>query len=92
VAFENRFRRSDDALASRFAKYAADFSKAPAGLPVLDLGCGRGEFLRSLATAGIKGRGVESNASAVAACLLVMSACAEAVSGARRDSAPGPLS
>jgi len=28
----------------------------------------------------------------VAACLLVMSACAEAVIGARRDSAPGPLS
>jgi SAM-dependent methyltransferase len=69
VAFENRFRRSDDALVSRFAKYAADFSKAPAGLAVLDLGCGRGEFLRSLASLGLRGRGVESNASAVAACV-----------------------
>jgi len=69
TAFENRFRRSDEALASRFAKYAADFSKGPEGLPVLDLGCGRGEFLLSLAGAGLKGRGVESNASAVAACV-----------------------
>jgi SAM-dependent methyltransferase len=68
-AFENRFRRSDDALAARFAKYATDFSKAPAGLKILDLGCGRGEFLRALKAAGLKGRGVESNASAVTACI-----------------------
>ncbi|MEO6402807.1 MAG: methionine biosynthesis protein MetW [Vicinamibacteria bacterium] len=68
VAFENSFRRSDAALAARFAKYAADFSQRPAGSTVLDLGCGRGEFLQSLAHAGIEGRGVESNASAVAVC------------------------
>jgi O-antigen chain-terminating methyltransferase len=68
VAFENRFRRSDEALASRFTKYAADFSKGPAGGAILDLGCGRGEFLQALSRGGLKGRGVESNASAVAAC------------------------
>lgn len=68
VAFENRFRRSDEALTSRFAKHAGDFSKAPAGSTILDLGCGRGEFLQALSKAGLKGRGVESNASAVAAC------------------------
>jgi len=68
VAFENRFRRSDEALSARFAKYAADFGKAPAGAPILDLGCGRGEFLQALSKAGLSGRGVESNASAVAAC------------------------
>jgi O-antigen chain-terminating methyltransferase len=67
LAFENRFRRSDQALASRFAKYARDFSKVPAGRAILDLGCGRGEFLLALAKAGLPGRGVESNASAVAA-------------------------
>lgn len=71
VAFENRFRRSDEALASRFAKYAVDFAKGPAGAAILDLGCGRGEFLQALAKAGLKGRGVESNASAVAACQAV---------------------
>lgn len=68
AAFENRFRRSDEGLASRFAKHAADFSKVPKGSAVLDLGCGRGEFLQALSKAGLKGRGVESNASAVAAC------------------------
>ena len=68
VAFENSFRRSDQALATRFEKYAGDFSSAPSGTPVLDLGCGRGEFLQALKKAGIAGRGVESNASAVAAC------------------------
>lgn len=68
VAFENRFRRSDDALAARFAKYAVDFGSRPGDSAVLDLGCGRGEFLQALSRAGIPGRGVESNASAVAVC------------------------
>lgn len=67
-AFENRFRRSDEALASRFAKYAADFSKTPSASFVLDLGCGRGEFLQALSKAGLRGRGVEGSASAAAAC------------------------
>ncbi len=65
AAFENTFRRSDDALASRFAGYAQAFSGIPQGSVILDLGCGRGEFLQALAQAGHKGRGVESNASAV---------------------------
>lgn len=68
AAFENRFRRSDESLASRFAKHAGEFAFAPPGSAILDLGCGRGEFLQALAKAGLKGRGVESNASAVAAC------------------------
>ncbi|HQZ18499.1 MAG TPA: methionine biosynthesis protein MetW, partial [Vicinamibacteria bacterium] len=68
AAFENRFRRSDEALASRFEKHAGAFAVAPAGSTILDLGCGRGEFLQALSKAGLKGRGVESNASAVAAC------------------------
>lgn len=67
TAFENKFRRSDEALASRFEKYVADFAQGSLQ-PVLDLGCGRGEFLQALSRAGIKGRGVESNASAVLAC------------------------
>lgn len=68
TAFENQFRRSDDVLAARFGKYVGDFAARPAGSVVLDLGCGRGEFLKALAAAGVLGRGVESNASAVAAC------------------------
>lgn len=68
TAFENQFRRSDDVLAARFAKYVGDFAARPTGSVVLDLGCGRGEFLKALGAAGVRGRGVESNASAVAAC------------------------
>ena len=68
VAFENKFRRSDDALAARFDAYARDFAQGPKGLVVLDLGCGRGEFLKALGKASVKGRGVENNASAVSAC------------------------
>lgn len=68
VAFENKFRRSDAALAARFSKYAGDFADRPPGSVVLDLGCGRGEFLVALKEAGVPGRGVESNASAVSVC------------------------
>jgi O-antigen chain-terminating methyltransferase len=68
VAFENRFRRSDEALVARFAKYAVDFATRPPHSTVFDLGCGRGEFLQALEKAGIRGRGVESNASAAATC------------------------
>jgi len=68
AAFENTFRRPDAALATRFEKYARDFAGVPSGTAVLDLGCGRGEFLEALKKTGIPGRGVESNSSAVAAC------------------------
>ena len=65
TAFENRFRGSREAIRARQARYVALFS----GLsPVVDLGCGRGEFLELLRTAGIEGRGVEGNARAVGEC------------------------
>jgi SAM-dependent methyltransferase len=67
-AFENRFRQANDALEGRFAKYALDFADHPKDSTILDLGCGRGEFLGALKAEGIAGRGVESNASAVAVC------------------------
>ena len=66
-AFENKFRGSDEVLAQRFEGYARDFASGPEGSIVLDLGCGRGEFLQALGAAKIKGRGVESNAAAVVA-------------------------
>jgi O-antigen chain-terminating methyltransferase len=65
TAFENRFRGSREAIRERQASYVALFS----GLsPVVDLGCGRGEFLDLLRAAGIEGRGVEGNARAVGEC------------------------
>jgi O-antigen chain-terminating methyltransferase len=36
--------------------------------PVVDLGCGRGELLEALRTAGVAARGVEGNANAVREC------------------------
>lgn len=39
---------------------------ARSGLPFLDLGCGRGEFLRILRASGVDGVGVDINADAVA--------------------------
>lgn len=65
VAFENRFRGEREDLRERLAGYVELF----AGLaPVVDLGCGRGEFLELLRERGIAARGVEGNAQAAAAC------------------------
>ncbi len=60
VAFENRYRGEPEEIRERLRSYLSHF----AGLaPVVDLGCGRGEFLALLKEAGIAARGVESNAS-----------------------------
>jgi O-antigen chain-terminating methyltransferase len=64
VAFENRFRGSRDELREKLAGYVTLFD----GAPVLDLGCGRGEFLELLAEAGVAARGVESNAHVAREC------------------------
>ena len=65
TAFENRFRGSRDAIARRQADYVALFRDQQ---PVVDLGCGRGEFLEALRQAGVAGRGVEANAQAAREC------------------------
>ena len=65
TAFENRFRGSRDDIRARQEKDAALFD----GLsPVVDLGCGRGEFLELLRSRGSAGRGVEANANAAREC------------------------
>ena len=58
VAFEDRFRGSDDEIREKLRAYVPLFAGAR---DVLDIGCGRGEFLALLETAGISGRGVDSN-------------------------------
>jgi len=65
TAFENRFRGSEDEIRLRQKDDAALFR----GLePVVDLGCGRGEFLELLRDENIEARGVESNAHVVREC------------------------
>ena len=58
VAFEQRFRGSSEELTERLVSYLPYFEKRE---PVVDLGCGRGEFLALLDQAGIEARGVDDN-------------------------------
>jgi len=58
AAFEACYRGSREEIRGRLADYVPRFE----GLaPVLDLGCGRGEFLELLREAGVAARGVEGN-------------------------------
>jgi SAM-dependent methyltransferase len=64
--FEERFRGSPEAIREKQRSYLPRLAAAPG--PVLDVGCGRGEFLALLADAGIRASGVEVNPIAVAEC------------------------
>jgi SAM-dependent methyltransferase len=58
VAFEDEFRGSDAAIAARLRQYLPLFAGAS---DVVDIGCGRGEFLAALNDAGVRARGVDAN-------------------------------
>lgn len=64
VAFENRFRGEPEEIRERLRSYLPLFRDLA---PVVDLGCGRGEFLALLKEAGIAARGIEINAQMVQA-------------------------
>ena len=64
-AFAERFRGSEDYVKSGqqvYVPYFAGHSR------VLDLGCGRGEFLELLRAAGVDARGIDLSAESVARC------------------------
>jgi SAM-dependent methyltransferase len=63
VGFEDQFRGSDEAIADRLRAYLPIFAGRS---HVLDVGCGRGEFLAALKAAGISARGIDTNAEMVA--------------------------
>ena len=65
LAFEDRFRGSRDEIRARMTSYLPFFEGAS---DVLDVGCGRGEFLELLAGAGISGRGLDLNHEMVETC------------------------
>jgi 2-polyprenyl-3-methyl-5-hydroxy-6-metoxy-1,4-benzoquinol methylase len=65
VGFEDEFRGSQDAVRARLAGYVPLFAGAS---DVLDIGCGRGEFLSLLAASGITGRGIDLNETMVEVC------------------------
>jgi len=62
---ENRYRGSRDEIANRLRIYLPDVEAAvqrTGGKPVMDLGCGRGEWLEVLADAGVENAfGVDTN-------------------------------
>jgi SAM-dependent methyltransferase len=71
AAFEERFRGSRAAIVERVREYLPIVRAAAAGSadrPVLDLGCGRGEWLEVLREAGLRGRGVDNNPVLVEQC------------------------
>lgn len=65
VAFENRFRGSTDEIRGRVGAYLPHFEGAG---DVLDVGCGRGEFLDLLGERGIRATGVDINHDMVELC------------------------
>ena len=65
-AFESRMRGSTELIRERQAVYLDDFRAAG---PVLDIGCGRGEFLILLREAGVEARGIDVDPEMVTHCL-----------------------
>jgi 2-polyprenyl-3-methyl-5-hydroxy-6-metoxy-1,4-benzoquinol methylase len=65
VGFEDQFRGAPDDIRRRVSEYLPLFTGAQ---QVLDVGCGRGEFLELLRTEGISARGIDVNAAMVEVC------------------------
>jgi 2-polyprenyl-3-methyl-5-hydroxy-6-metoxy-1,4-benzoquinol methylase len=65
VGFENQFRGSREVIRQRLETYLPYFDGAS---DVLDVGCGRGEFLDLLAARGITARGLDLNHEMVEEC------------------------
>jgi len=65
VAFEDQFRGPQEEIRERLKAYAPLFRGAH---DVVDLGCGRGEFLDVLREAGVSARGVDGNHEMVDTC------------------------
>jgi SAM-dependent methyltransferase len=65
AGFENRFRGPEEEIRKQQSGYVALF---PKGGRVLDLGCGRGEFLDLLRENGVRGQGVDLNGQMIEVC------------------------
>lgn len=69
ISLEDQFRGDAKLVAERQKDYLPYVTPiASITSPVLDLGCGRGEWLRLLQTEGVPARGVDGNEVAVAEC------------------------
>jgi O-antigen chain-terminating methyltransferase len=71
VEFENLFRGDRADIKRRFEVYVPRLKDAKLGqpdMPVLDLGCGRGEWLELLRDEGLAGSGVDTNLVMIEEC------------------------
>jgi O-antigen chain-terminating methyltransferase len=68
VRFEDRHRGSREEIRERQRGYLELFRDAAASGPILDVGCGRGEFLELCREAGLEARGIDSDPGMVARC------------------------
>ena len=68
ASIENRFRGSEDFLLNQQRSYVELIQALPDKGTVIDLGCGRGEFLSLLSEAGIKAIGVDQDALSISKC------------------------
>lgn len=62
----NQTRGPQELIRQRFEEYLEEFRNRPG--EILDIGCGRGEFLEHLRTAGIRSWGCDLDPAMVAAC------------------------
>ena len=71
AAFEEAFRGSNELVRTRVSPYLADVAGAVVAgqdAPIVDIGCGRGEWLEVLRDAGYRARGIDSNQVFVQTC------------------------
>ncbi|WP_417420255.1 class I SAM-dependent methyltransferase [Halomonas sp.] len=69
LAFEDTFRGEEHAISAHLERYRSVWVSArQAGDRALDLGCGRGEWLRMLTQAGYQSYGIDLNSTMVAHC------------------------
>jgi SAM-dependent methyltransferase len=69
VGFEDRFRGPEEVIRARQKSYLPAFEHLRSGSgDVLDVGCGRGEFIELLSAQGIPARGIDLNPEMVEVC------------------------
>lgn len=71
VAFEDQFRGSREEIKNRFSSYISLVEKAVTDTdnsPILDIGCGRGEWMELLSYQGFQASGIDINNAMVHQC------------------------
>lgn len=71
MRFADAFRGPEDAIRQRQKRYVDRFAavrREIAAHGILDLGCGRGEFLEAAREAGLSARGIDQSAECIALC------------------------